>query len=185
MRQSGKQFGIPCPLHHGWAWLKQDNRFYQLHVSIAQCLGQPRGTLEPAARQQHPWSSWMHYIWQIMFRMHCSEQKPKQYTICMHTSDKKMFYLLSPISRIADAGGPMNLSPCLSQSCAKSALSERKPYPGWIACTKQIGGKNDSEIFVTASWHDKLKLHCRSTFTLFPYDTVLVSSRKCYVAPNG
>lgn len=141
MRQSGKQFGIPCPLHHGWAWLKQDNRFYQLHVSIAQCLGQPRGTLEPAARQQHPWSSWMHYIWQIMFRMHCSEQKPKQYTICMHTSDKKMFYLLSPISRIADAGGPMNLSPCLSQSCAKSALSERKPYPGWIACTKQIGGK--------------------------------------------
>uniref|UniRef100_A0A0A9G0N0 Methylcrotonoyl-CoA carboxylase subunit alpha n=1 Tax=Arundo donax TaxID=35708 RepID=A0A0A9G0N0_ARUDO len=41
--------------------------------------------------------------------------------------------LLSPISRIADAGGPMNLSPSASQSCAKSALSERKPYPGCIA----------------------------------------------------
>jgi hypothetical protein len=44
------------------------------------------------------------------------------------------------MSRIADAGGPMNLSPSASQSCAKSALSERKPYPGWIACTKQIHG---------------------------------------------
>jgi hypothetical protein len=51
----------------------------------------------------------------------------------MHKSDEEDIYLLSPMSRIADGGGPMNVSPSALQSCAKSALSERKPYPGWIA----------------------------------------------------
>src|SRR5947209_4882300 len=36
--------------------------------------------------------------------------------------------------RIADAGGPMNFTPAWSHAAAKSAFSERNPYPGWIAC---------------------------------------------------
>lgn len=37
------------------------------------------------------------------------------------------------MSRIAEAGGPINVRPVSSQSLAKSALSDKKPYPGWIA----------------------------------------------------
>ena len=98
MRQSKKQFSIPCPLHHGWAWLKQDNQFYQLQVSAAQCLGQPHGILEPAARQQHPWSSWMHYISQIMFRVHRSEQEPKQNNLYARTRQQDILPLIAHIS---------------------------------------------------------------------------------------
>ena len=168
MRQSEKQFGIPCPLHHGWAWLKQDNRFYPLQVSTAQCLGQPHGILEPAARQQHPWSSWMHYISQIMFRVHRSEQKPKQNTLYAHTRQQDI-YLLSPISRIAEAGGPMNLSPSVSQSCAKSALSERKPYPGWIACTKQI----EKKCLIKLSYCFPLSHYFPTTRFLYRHENVM------------
>ena len=34
-------------------------------------------------------------------------------------------------------GGPMNTRPCSLQTSEKSALSETKPYPGWIACAPE------------------------------------------------
>ena len=34
-------------------------------------------------------------------------------------------------------GGPMKVSPCSLQTSEKSAFSERKPYPGWIACAPE------------------------------------------------
>ena len=40
---------------------------------------------------------------------------------------------LSPIRRIVAARGPMKTKPELSTRSAKSAFSERKPYPGWMA----------------------------------------------------
>ncbi len=45
----------------------------------------------------------------------------------------RMALTLSPIRRITFAGGPMNRKPLDSQRSAKSAFSDRKPYPGWIA----------------------------------------------------
>jgi len=45
------------------------------------------------------------------------------------------FATLSPILAITAAGGPINLIPALTQASAKSDLSERNPYPGWIAST--------------------------------------------------
>ena len=36
-------------------------------------------------------------------------------------------YLLSPMSLIADAGGPINVKPSSSQSWANPALSDKKP----------------------------------------------------------
>lgn len=58
-------------------------------------------------------------------------EKVKIQQVCKLFSQREKstssIYLLSPISLIADAGGPMNVSPLASQSCAKSALSERKP----------------------------------------------------------
>jgi hypothetical protein len=30
--------------------------------------------------------------------------------------------------------GPMKTSPAAATASAKSAFSDRKPYPGWIAC---------------------------------------------------
>ncbi len=41
--------------------------------------------------------------------------------------------ILSPISRIARADGPMKTIPAFSQASAKSGFSARKPVPGWIA----------------------------------------------------
>jgi hypothetical protein len=40
---------------------------------------------------------------------------------------------LSPIPSIASAGGPIQTRPAVSTARANSALSARKPYPGWIA----------------------------------------------------
>ena len=40
---------------------------------------------------------------------------------------------LFPISAIAWAGGPTNVSPCCSHSIANVGLSLRKPQPGWSA----------------------------------------------------
>ncbi len=40
---------------------------------------------------------------------------------------------LSPMARIVSAFGPMNTKPLFSTRSAKSAFSERKPYPGWMA----------------------------------------------------
>ena len=40
---------------------------------------------------------------------------------------------LSPMRRIVSARGPMNANPERSTCSAKSAFSERNPYPGWIA----------------------------------------------------
>ncbi len=34
---------------------------------------------------------------------------------------------------ITAALGPMNFTPCFSQSAAKDGFSDKKPYPGWIA----------------------------------------------------
>ena len=45
---------------------------------------------------------------------------------------------LSPILRIALAVGPMNLILYISQISANSALSDKKPYPGWIASQPAI-----------------------------------------------
>lgn len=42
--------------------------------------------------------------------------------------------ILSPISEMAAAGGPMKTSPASAQARAKPAFSARKPYPGWTAC---------------------------------------------------
>lgn len=42
--------------------------------------------------------------------------------------------ILSPISEIADAGGPMKTSPAFAQACANPAFSARNPYPGCTAC---------------------------------------------------
>jgi hypothetical protein len=41
--------------------------------------------------------------------------------------------ILSPIRRIARAGGPMKTIPACSQASAKSGFSARNPVPGWIA----------------------------------------------------
>ena len=41
---------------------------------------------------------------------------------------------LSPIKRIVSGFGPMNTNPERSTFFAKSAFSDKKPYPGWIAC---------------------------------------------------
>lgn len=92
------------------------------------------------------------------FRSRCSKQK--EITICK----RRDIYLLSPISRIADAGGPMNLSPSASQSCAKSALSERKPYPGWIACTNHMETDTSEISYLQGSSqvYDTLKLSLAS-----------------------
>ena len=40
---------------------------------------------------------------------------------------------LSPIRRMFSGRGPMNTNPERSTFSAKSAFSDRKPYPGWIA----------------------------------------------------
>ena len=40
---------------------------------------------------------------------------------------------LSPIARIMSAAGPMNVKPHEAHTSAKWALSDRNPYPGWIA----------------------------------------------------
>jgi len=40
---------------------------------------------------------------------------------------------LSPIIRIVSGRGPMKTNPLRSTRSAKSAFSERKPYPGWTA----------------------------------------------------
>src|SRR2546425_2694387 len=41
--------------------------------------------------------------------------------------------VLSPMARMAAAGGPTKLSPACTTASANGARSERKPYPGWIA----------------------------------------------------
>ena len=40
---------------------------------------------------------------------------------------------LSPIRRMVSARGPMKTNPLFSTRSAKSAFSDRKPYPGWMA----------------------------------------------------
>ena len=40
---------------------------------------------------------------------------------------------LSPIRRMVSGRGPMNLKPLFSTRSAKSAFSDRKPYPGCTA----------------------------------------------------
>ena len=42
-------------------------------------------------------------------------------------------YLLIPMSRMADAGGPMKMTPSFSHCSANSVFSDRNPYPGWTA----------------------------------------------------
>ncbi len=39
-----------------------------------------------------------------------------------------------PIAAIAAGGGPMNVTPASAQAVANCAFSDRKPYPGWMAC---------------------------------------------------
>lgn len=39
-------------------------------------------------------------------------------------------YLLMPISLMAEAGGPMNITPSFPHSSANSTFSDRNPYPG-------------------------------------------------------
>ena len=41
--------------------------------------------------------------------------------------------IFEPITAITFAGGPTQVSPASVTAAAKSAFSERKPYPGWIA----------------------------------------------------
>ncbi len=41
--------------------------------------------------------------------------------------------ILSPITSIASGGGPMNVTPRSVMARAKSAFSEKNPYPGWSA----------------------------------------------------
>ena len=38
--------------------------------------------------------------------------------------------VLPPMARIAEGGGPMKVAPAAATASAKSAFSERKPYPG-------------------------------------------------------
>ena len=40
---------------------------------------------------------------------------------------KSLIYLLIPISLMADAGGPINITPSFSQSSANSGFSDKKP----------------------------------------------------------
>ena len=40
---------------------------------------------------------------------------------------------LSPILVIISGDGPIQIMPCSSTLCAKSARSDKNPYPGWIA----------------------------------------------------
>ena len=44
-------------------------------------------------------------------------------------------WTLSPILCTISGGGPINVIPLSTQAWAKSARSERKPYPGWMAST--------------------------------------------------
>ena len=46
---------------------------------------------------------------------------------------------LSPMLRIAAGGGPMKVSPAATQASAKSAFSDRKPYPGCTASAPDLG----------------------------------------------
>ena len=41
--------------------------------------------------------------------------------------------ILSPMAAMALGGGPMKASPAASSASTKSAFSDRKPKPGWIA----------------------------------------------------
>ena len=41
--------------------------------------------------------------------------------------------VFEPISTICCADGPINTTPAFSHSFTKSAFSDKKPYPGWIA----------------------------------------------------
>ncbi len=43
--------------------------------------------------------------------------------------------VLSPNFRSMAGVGPTNVIPASAQACAKSAFSDRNPYPGWIAST--------------------------------------------------
>jgi hypothetical protein len=45
---------------------------------------------------------------------------------------------LSPSSRMTFGVGPMNLMWQASQTSARYALSDRKPYPGWMASAPVI-----------------------------------------------
>lgn len=47
-------------------------------------------------------------------------------------------YLLIPISLMAEAGGPIKMTPSLPHSSANSVFSDRNPYPGWIACHQKM-----------------------------------------------
>ena len=40
---------------------------------------------------------------------------------------------LSAITLSVSRSGPINVIPCLSQSCFNSGTSLKKPYPGWMA----------------------------------------------------
>ncbi len=42
--------------------------------------------------------------------------------------------ILSPISSMASADGPMKTSPASAQAAANAVFSARKPYPGCTAC---------------------------------------------------
>ena len=48
-------------------------------------------------------------------------------------SAARLALILSPITRIASDGGPMNVTPFSIICSANSAFSEKKPYPGWTA----------------------------------------------------
>ncbi len=41
--------------------------------------------------------------------------------------------ILSPMTSMASGGGPTNVTPWAVTARAKSAFSEKKPYPGWTA----------------------------------------------------
>lgn len=54
----------------------------------------------------------------------------------MNNNEGVKSHLLMPISRIADDGGPMKMMPSCLHSSANSVFSDRKPYPGWTAFTR-------------------------------------------------
>ena len=41
--------------------------------------------------------------------------------------------ILSPMTSMADEGGPTSTTPATSSASAKATFSARKPYPGWTA----------------------------------------------------
>ena len=82
---------------------------------------------------------------------------------------------LSPIRRMVSARGPTKMKPLFSTRSAKSAFSDRKPYPGWIA-TESV----TSAALMMAGMFKYDRADCGG-----PMHTVSSASRTCLVLKSA